>query len=157
MQRWRERVKILSSAPTARSRGRHMRQQTWTGQVFDWASLGWVKSWMGQAEESILQVHQQIEFTQTEKWEKYPNRSRQLYETLLPEILRRGMHSQEWPAGKRIQRVKFSLDKTAYHRITRRTLMAQSPTTIQNGSLLFSKVRQTSTKAVQPVRSQPPA
>ena len=43
--------------------------------------LGRGKSWMGQAEESILQVCQLTELKQTKEWEKYPTRFRHLYET----------------------------------------------------------------------------
>ena len=43
------------------------------------------KSWMGQAEDSILQVCQLTELKQTKEWERYPNRFRRLYETLLPD------------------------------------------------------------------------
>ena len=37
--------------------------------------LGWGKSWMGQAEDSVPQICQMIELKQTKKWERYPNRS----------------------------------------------------------------------------------
>ena len=56
------------------------------------------KSWMDQAEDSIRQVCQLAELKQTKEWERYPNRFRRLYETLLPENL--GKHRREWPAGK---------------------------------------------------------
>ena len=59
--------------------------------------LGWGKSWMDQAENSILQVCQLIELKQTKEWERYPNRFWRLYETLLPENL--GKHYRKWPAG----------------------------------------------------------
>ena len=49
--------------------------------------LGRGKSWMGQAEDSILQLCQLTEVKQTKEWEKYPNRFRRLYETLLSENL----------------------------------------------------------------------
>ena len=49
--------------------------------------LGRGKSWMGQAEDSILQVCQLTELKQTKEWERYPNQFRHLYETLLPENL----------------------------------------------------------------------
>ena len=49
--------------------------------------LGWGKSWMGQAEDSILQVRQLTELKQTKEWEMYLNRFWSLYETLLPENL----------------------------------------------------------------------
>ena len=48
-------------------------------ETVDW---DWGKSWMGQAEESILQVCQLTDLKQTQEWEKYPNRFRHLYETL---------------------------------------------------------------------------
>ena len=69
------------------------------------------KTQMGQAEDSILQVSQLTELKQTKKWERYPNRFRNLYETLLPENL--GKHCREWPAAKKSQRSSFSFKKTA--------------------------------------------
>ena len=36
--------------------------------------LEWGKSWMGQAEDSILQVCQLTELLQTKEWERYLNR-----------------------------------------------------------------------------------
>ena len=69
------------------------------------------KTQMGQAEDSILQVCQLTELKQTMKWERYPNRFWNLYETLLPENL--GKHCQECPAGKKSQRSSFSFKKTA--------------------------------------------
>ena len=45
------------------------------------------KSWMCQAEDSILQVCQLTELKQTKEWERYPNRFWHLYETILPENL----------------------------------------------------------------------
>ena len=56
--------------------------------------LGRGKSWMGQAEESILQVCQLTELKKNKEWEKYPNRFRHLYETLMPENL--GWHYREY-------------------------------------------------------------
>ena len=56
------------------------------------------KSWMGETEDSILQLCQMTELKQTKEWKRYPNRFRRLYETLLPENL--GKHRREWPAGK---------------------------------------------------------
>ena len=47
--------------------------------------LGRVKSWMGQAEDSILQVYQLTELKQTKDQERDLNRFRRLYKTLLPE------------------------------------------------------------------------
>ena len=35
--------------------------------------LGWGKSWMGQADDSILQVCQLTQLKQTNEWERYPN------------------------------------------------------------------------------------
>ena len=43
------------------------------------------KSWMGEAEDSMVQVRQLAEFKETKEWERYPNRFRSLYEILLPE------------------------------------------------------------------------
>ena len=56
------------------------------------------KSWMGQAEDSILQVCQLTKLKQTKEWERYPNRFRRVYETLPPENVAK--HCREWPAGK---------------------------------------------------------
>ena len=73
--------------------------------------LGRGRSWMGQAEDSILhvchtlQVCQLTELKQTKEWERYPNRFRRLYETLLPENL--GKYCREWPAGKPESEIKF--------------------------------------------------
>ena len=49
--------------------------------------LGRGKSWMGQAEDPILQVCQLTELKQTKEWERYLNQFQCLYETLLPENL----------------------------------------------------------------------
>ena len=59
--------------------------------------LGRGKSWMGQAEDSVLPVCQLTDLKQTKEWERYPNQFRRLYETLLPENL--GKHYRKWPAG----------------------------------------------------------
>ena len=72
--------------------------------------LGWGKSWMGQAEDSILQVWQLTELKQTKEWERYPNWFWHLYKTLLPENL--GKHSQEWQAGKTESEIKLFIQKT---------------------------------------------
>ena len=45
------------------------------------------KSWMGEAEDSIVQVCQLTEFKETKEWERYLNRFRSLYEIYLPEKL----------------------------------------------------------------------
>ena len=55
------------------------------------------------------------------------------------------------------ERSSFSLKKTANHKTSLYTLMAQSPKTSQGGASLSSKVRLPSMKTVQPIRSQPPA
>ena len=60
--------------------------------------LGRGKSWMGQAEDSILQAYQLTELKQTKEWERCPKRFRRLYQTLLAEDL--GKHCRERPAGK---------------------------------------------------------
>ena len=52
--------------------------------------LGRCKSWMGQADDSIMPACQLTELKQAKEWERYPDRFRRLYETLLPEC----------PAGK---------------------------------------------------------
>ena len=77
-----------SSQLTPRSRERHKVMRTGTG-----------KSWMGQTEDSLLQVCQLTELKQTKEQERDPNRFRRLYKTLLPESM--GKHCREWPAGKR--------------------------------------------------------
>ena len=63
--------------------------------------LGGGKSWMGQVEDSILQVCQLTDLKQTEVWERYLNRFRRLCETLLPENL--GKRCREWPGGKTVR------------------------------------------------------
>ena len=40
---------------------------------------------MGQAEDDTASICQLTELKQTKEWERYPNRFRRLYETLLPE------------------------------------------------------------------------
>ena len=60
--------------------------------------LGQGKSWMSQAEDSILQVCQLTELQQTTEWERYPQWFQQLSETLLPENL--GRHCWQWPAAQ---------------------------------------------------------
>ena len=64
---------------------------------------------VGQTEDSILQVRQLTELKQTKEWERYPNRFRRLYETLLPENLAK--HCQKWPAGKTDPEIKFLIKK----------------------------------------------
>ena len=49
--------------------------------------LGRGKSWMGQAEDSVLQVGQLTELKQTKEWERYPNRFQCLYGTFLSETM----------------------------------------------------------------------
>ena len=73
--------------------------------------MGRDKSWMGQAEDSILQVYHLTEFKRTKEWERYPNQFQRLCETLLPESF--GKHCREWPADKRSQGSNFSLKKKA--------------------------------------------
>ena len=63
--------------------------------------LGGGKSWMGQAEDSILHVCQLTELKQADVWDRYLNRFRRLHETLLQENL--GKHCREWPAGKTVR------------------------------------------------------
>ena len=79
---------------TPRSRERHKVMRTGTG-----------KSWMGQTEDSILQVCQLTELKQTMELERYSNLFWRLYETLLPENVRK--HCREWPAGKTESEVKL--------------------------------------------------
>ena len=67
--------------------------------------LGWGKSWIGRAEDSVLQICQLRELKQTKEWERYPNRFRRLFETLLSENL--GKHCREWPAGKTESEIKL--------------------------------------------------
>ena len=73
--------------------------------------LGRGKSWMGQTEESILQVGQLAELKQTKEWERYPNRFQCLYETPLPENLSK--HCRDGRQEKHNQRSSFSFKKTA--------------------------------------------
>ena len=73
--------------------------------------LGWGKSWMDQAEDSVLQVCQLTELKQTKEWERYANRFWRLYETLLPENL--GKHYRNGQQAKQCQRSSFSFNKTA--------------------------------------------
>ena len=64
---------------------------------------------MGQAEDSVLQVRQLTELKQTKEWERYPNRFRRLYKTLLPENF--GKHrvnelatkSEKWNGKPRLE------------------------------------------------------
>ena len=69
------------------------------------------KSWMGQAEDSTLQVCQLTELKQTKEWEMYPNRFQRLYETLLPENLAK--HCREWPAGKTESEIKLLIQENS--------------------------------------------
>ena len=73
--------------------------------------LGRGKSWMDQAEDSILQVSLLTELKQTKEWERYPKRFWRLYENPLPENL--GKHCWQWPAGKTESEIKLSFNKTA--------------------------------------------
>ena len=73
--------------------------------------LGRGKSWMGQAENSIVKVCQLTELKQTKEWERYPNRFRRLYETLLPENV--GKHCREWPAGKTKSEIKLLIQENS--------------------------------------------
>ena len=66
---------------------------------------------MGQAEDSILQVCQLTQLKQTKEWERYPNRFRRLYETLLPKNL--GKHCRERPAGKTESEVKLLIQENS--------------------------------------------
>ena len=66
---------------------------------------------MGPTEVSVLQVCQLTELNETKKWERYPNRFRRLYETLLPESL--GKHCPASPAGKTESQIKLPIQKTA--------------------------------------------
>ena len=74
--------------------------QTGTGQVED-----------GLAEGSILQVYQLTELKPTEEWERYPNRFRRLYETLLPKQKCEST-VENGQQGKRSQRSSISLKTT---------------------------------------------
>ena len=69
------------------------------------------KSWMGQPEDSILQVCQLTELKQTMELERYPNLFWRLYETLLPENVRK--HCREWPAGKRESQIKLLVQENS--------------------------------------------
>ena len=109
--------------------------------LFSWQGLGALrlnfmalptygrgKSWMDQAEDSILQVCQLTELKQTKEWERYPNRFRRLYETLLPENL--GKHCREWSAGKTQSEINLLIQencKTARHHSVHWWLRHQRP------------------------------
>ena len=69
------------------------------------------KSWMVQADDSILRVCQLTELKQTKEWERYPNRFRHLYETFLPENL--GRHCQEWSAGRTESKIKLLIQENS--------------------------------------------
>ena len=69
------------------------------------------KSWMGQTEDSVLQLCQLTELKQTKEWEMYPNRFQRLYETLLPENLAK--HCREWPAGKTESEIKLLIQENS--------------------------------------------
>ena len=60
------------------------------------------------------------------------------------------------PKAKQSQRSSFSFKKTANHRTSQCTLMAQSPKTSQDGASLSSKVWSPPMKTVQPIWSGPP-
>ena len=66
-------------------------------------------SWIGQAEQSILTVCELQELKLTKEWEKYPNRFRHLYQTVLSENL--GRRCRQWPAGKADLEVKLLIEK----------------------------------------------
>ena len=51
------------------------------------------------------------ELKQTKECERYPNRFRRLYETLLPESL--GKHCREWPAGKTESEIKLLIEENS--------------------------------------------
>ena len=73
--------------------------------------LGRGESSMAQAEDSILQVCQLRELKQTKEWERYPNRFRYLYGTILQENLEK--HCQEWPAGKPESEIKLLTEENS--------------------------------------------
>ena len=93
-------VPLKFPQPTPRSCERHKGMQTGTG-----------KSWMGQAENSIVKACQLTELKQTKEWERYPNRFRRLYETLLPENV--GKHCREWPEGKTKSEIKLLVQENS--------------------------------------------
>ena len=73
--------------------------------------LGWSKSWMGQAEVSVLQVCQLTELKQAKEWERYPNQFPCLCETLLPENL--GKYRRQWPPGKTESETKLLIQENS--------------------------------------------
>ena len=79
-----EQVKAYSSAVENRHKPLHAAMKDTKG-----CRQGWGKSWMGPAEDSVQQVCQLTELKQTKKWERYPDRFRRLYDTFLPENLRK--------------------------------------------------------------------
>ena len=93
---------VLLKIPTAHS------AKPW--KIHKGCRLGWGKSWMGQAEDSILQVCQLTEFKKNQRVEKVPRLiTASLYETLLPENL--GKHCWEWPAGKTESKIKLLIQE----------------------------------------------
>ena len=119
--------------------------------------LGRGKSWMGQAEDSILQVCQLTELKQTKEWERYPNRLRRLYKTLLAENL--GKHCREWPAGKTESEIKLLIQENNKPQDLR--VYTDGSVTIDQSGWGFT-VKQGATtihedSAVYIIRSQPPA
>ena len=64
---------------------------------------------MGQADDSIMPACQLTELKQAKEWERYPDRFRRLYETLLPENL--GKLSPNWPAGKTESGIKLPIQE----------------------------------------------
>ena len=73
--------------------------------------LGRDKSWVGQAEDSILQVCQLTEPKKTKDWERYRNRFRLLWRHFCHRIWERAVENGQ--QAKRIQRSNFSFKKRA--------------------------------------------
>ena len=76
--------------------------------------LGRGKSWMGQAEDSVLQLCQLTELKQTKEWERYPNRFRCLYETPARKLGKGTVKNGH--QAKQSQRSSFSLRKPTANR-----------------------------------------
>ena len=73
------------------------------------AELGRDKSWMRQAQDSVLHVCQRAELKQTKEWERCPNRFR-VSMRFLPENLRK--HCRELLAGK-TQEIKLLVEENS--------------------------------------------
>ena len=113
------------------------------------------ESWVGQAEESILQVCKLTELKQTKEWERYQTRFRYLYETLLVpgnmgiKLLSRMASRQN---GFRDQASHSRKSLNTKSRSVHRWLSHQRPIRV-GGASLSSRELPSSVKTVQSIRS----